>query len=780
MAAILAVSLTVVAMGHVVVSASVKGHGQGFEPMVAMYCGESTVMYYNKYLSESGIWLTDTDPQATCAHSKVEVLEYCKKVYPDRDITNIVESNKELKLGTWCKPGSNECVDGDTSVRPYRCLEGPFQSDPLLVPEQCQFDHIHNQSLCQSYTAWNNTARGTCNSREMILRSFAILLPCGVDLFSGVEFVCCPTSVKQLIQTGYGQDLLDNEQDEDYYADEEDTYYNDGFFSKESEQSVQEEETSSKPVLSEAAKPVISDASTDEVDDASPKEAVVSDTTEDPYLTHYMPQSEHSDFVQATQRLDEKHKERVASLMKDWNNLKLTSGDGKDQDSQFQDTQAKQYQESLRELEDEHKAERRQLAALHEQRVMSRFQSKKKNSISCLTKALKKTPQNLHRIRLCAEKVMKALHKERNHAIKQFRRLAQTSPEIASGEMEVTLSQLKDIDTSVNDYFDMLQQDPVLQEKVSKLLKDFVTVLRNKDDTPSYSFLNDPDTERNILEKILEEEKEKKAKKTTDGNANTEMIVEHVDDSQDDLNVEQVLEMGDKEMNEDSELIASLPSEGDQTNTLEKDEPKNTINAVAVEVDNDTAEGHGAGEGLENESVDSMTIPTDDNISGEKESFGKIKVEVHATAQDNHIPGEVIKSSEQHLPKIESDAIVTHLEPFPFNIGFVDTPKPIMMGETAVASHAQAHQLTHSPLSYTMRHTTDSSHNSVYVLSLLGTGLMVVIIIGIVLRKRSSLPYTHDGFIQVDTSGSVEEQAVSSMQMTGYENPTYKYFETST
>ncbi len=48
--------------------------------------------------------------------------------------------------------------------------------------------------------------------REMILRSFAILLPCGVDLFSGVEFVCCPTSVKQLIQTGYGQELLDNEQ----------------------------------------------------------------------------------------------------------------------------------------------------------------------------------------------------------------------------------------------------------------------------------------------------------------------------------------------------------------------------------------------------------------------------------------------------------------------------------------------------------------------------------------------------------------------------------------
>ena len=82
MASILApVFGAIVAMGHVALSASVQplqkgghgaGGGQGFEPMVAMYCsGESGTMYYNKYLSESGIWLTDTDPQATCAHSKV-------------------------------------------------------------------------------------------------------------------------------------------------------------------------------------------------------------------------------------------------------------------------------------------------------------------------------------------------------------------------------------------------------------------------------------------------------------------------------------------------------------------------------------------------------------------------------------------------------------------------------------------------------------------------------------------------------------------------------------
>lgn len=30
----------------------------------------------------------------------------------------------------------------------------------------------------------------------MTLKSFAMLLPCGIDVFSGVEFVCCPKNYK--------------------------------------------------------------------------------------------------------------------------------------------------------------------------------------------------------------------------------------------------------------------------------------------------------------------------------------------------------------------------------------------------------------------------------------------------------------------------------------------------------------------------------------------------------------------------------------------------------
>lgn len=74
--------------------------------------------------------------------------------------------------------------------------EGPFQSDALLVPENCLFDHIHNQTRCWEFDRWNQTAAQSCQDRDLSLRSFAMLLPCGISLFSGVEFVCCPTKGK--------------------------------------------------------------------------------------------------------------------------------------------------------------------------------------------------------------------------------------------------------------------------------------------------------------------------------------------------------------------------------------------------------------------------------------------------------------------------------------------------------------------------------------------------------------------------------------------------------
>jgi hypothetical protein len=56
--------------------------------------------------------------------------------------------------------------------------------------------------------------------------------------------------------------------------------------------------------------------------------------------------------------------------------------------------------------------------------------------------------------------------------------------------------------------------------------------------------------------------------------------------------------------------------------------------------------------------------------------------------------------------------------------------------------------------------------------------VFVVIVVGIVvLRKRAQRIPSNNGFVEVDQAGSPEERHVANMQMNGYENPTYRYFE---
>ena len=73
--------------------------------------------------------------------------------------------------------------------------------------------------------------------------------------------------------------------------------------------------------------------------------------------------------------------------------------------------------------------------------------------------------------------------------------------------------------------------------------------------------------------------------------------------------------------------------------------------------------------------------------------------------------------------------------------------------------------------------------NSVHPGSTLGIavgciGVFVIIVVGIVvLRKKAGrVPVSH-GFVEVDQAASPEERHVANMQINGYENPTYKYFE---
>lgn len=198
------------------IEALVANAAAGFavsEPQVAMFCGKLN-MHVNV---QTGKWEPDPSGSKSCFQTKEEILQYCQEVYPDFQITNVVEANQPVSIDNWCKKGKKNCKGHSHIVLPYKCLVGDFVSDVLLVPEKCKFFHKERMDVCESHQHWQNVAREACMTEVMVLHSYGMLLPCAVDQFRGTEYVCCPQARK--IEEPLSKD--DDEEDDDEEEEEE-------------------------------------------------------------------------------------------------------------------------------------------------------------------------------------------------------------------------------------------------------------------------------------------------------------------------------------------------------------------------------------------------------------------------------------------------------------------------------------------------------------------------------------------------------------------------------
>uniref|UniRef100_A0A3B5BDQ0 Amyloid beta precursor like protein 2 n=1 Tax=Stegastes partitus TaxID=144197 RepID=A0A3B5BDQ0_9TELE len=167
--------------------------GTGFavaEPQVAMFCGKLN-MHVN---IQTGRWEPDPSGTKSCVGTKEGVLQYCQEMYPELQITNVVEANQPIRIENWCKKEKKVCKGHAHIVVPYKCLVGEFVSDVLLVPEKCKFFHKERMDMCVSHQQWHGVAKEACAKSTMVLHSYGMLLPCGIDKFHGTEYVCCPSS----------------------------------------------------------------------------------------------------------------------------------------------------------------------------------------------------------------------------------------------------------------------------------------------------------------------------------------------------------------------------------------------------------------------------------------------------------------------------------------------------------------------------------------------------------------------------------------------------------
>lgn len=57
--------------------------------------------------------------------ANISQTEFRFQVYPNRDITNIVESSHYQKIGGWCRQNSinsSKCKGAQRWIKPFRCL----------------------------------------------------------------------------------------------------------------------------------------------------------------------------------------------------------------------------------------------------------------------------------------------------------------------------------------------------------------------------------------------------------------------------------------------------------------------------------------------------------------------------------------------------------------------------------------------------------------------------------------------------------------------------------
>jgi len=206
--------------------------------------------------------------------------------------------------------------------------------------------------------------------------------------------------------------------------------------------------------------------------------------------------SEHANFKQAEQRLENLHRLRMSKVMRDWEELeqkyqemKKRSG-GEIEAEEFKRGVTSRFQKTIKNLEEEGLAEKRQLLAVHQNRVLSHLNERKKEAMECFTSALAEQPeQNDNKIRKCVEKLMRILHKDRHHTLAHYRHLLKSNPPQSQLERDYTLQRLTQISSTARTALKMLERFPALNSKLRPLIEDYVLSLQGRDD-PTASLLS--------------------------------------------------------------------------------------------------------------------------------------------------------------------------------------------------------------------------------------------------------------------------------------------------
>ncbi|XP_071775791.2 amyloid beta (A4) precursor protein b isoform X1 [Centroberyx gerrardi] len=473
------------------------------EPQVAMFCGK-----LNMHISvQSGKWESDPSGTKSCIGTKEGILQYCQEVYPELQITNVVEANQPVSIQNWCKKGRKQCRSHTHIVVPYRCLVGEFVSDALLVPDKCKFLHQERMDQCESHLHWHTVAKESCGDRSMNLHDYGMLLPCGIDRFRGVEFVCCPAEAEREsdsvelegeesdvwwggAETEYSDNSMSHQADtepatteDDEDEDEEEEAFERDDNGDGDEDDEEDEEDEDDDVTDERdsdernaniAMTTTTTTTTESVEEVvrvptmapSPPDAV------DRYLESPGDDNEHADFQMAKESLEAKHRERMSQVMREWEEAERQTKNLPRADKK---AVIQHFQEKVEALEQEAAGERQQLVETHMARVEALLNSRRRLALENYLSALQANPPRPRQVLSLLKKYVRAEQKDRQHTLKHYEHVRTVDPKKAAQIRPQVLTHLRVIDERMNQSLGLLYKVPgvanEIQDQVSVIMQ---------------------------------------------------------------------------------------------------------------------------------------------------------------------------------------------------------------------------------------------------------------------------------------------------------------------
>uniref|UniRef100_A0A3P9L4Y6 Amyloid beta (A4) precursor-like protein 2 n=1 Tax=Oryzias latipes TaxID=8090 RepID=A0A3P9L4Y6_ORYLA len=460
--------------------------GTGFavaEPQVAMFCGKLN-MHVN---IQTGRWEPDPSGTKSCIRTKEGVLQYCQEVYPELQITNVVEANQPIQIKNWCRREKKVCKGHDHIVVPFKCLVGEFVSDILLVPEKCKFFHKERMDICVSHQQWHGVAKEACTKSSMVLHSYGMLVPCGVDMFRGTEYVCCPSShigeatpaplpsqeddEEEQIEdeeVDLGEPLEDSEppadeeptakevrvdEDEDEEEDEDEYHY---VYEDEEEDKEEEKKDGSR-----MSKDQDEDKIVEEVKALPPTPQPTDDV--DIYFETPADDKEHSRFQKAKEQLEIRHRNRMERVRKEWEEADRQA---KNLPKAERQTLIQHFQAMVESLEEEAASEKQQLVATHLARVEAMLNDRRRLALENYLAALQADPPKPHRILQALRKYVRAENKDRQHTIRHYQHVLAVDPEKAAQMKSQVMTHLRVIEERMNQSLSLLYKVPYVAEEI--------------------------------------------------------------------------------------------------------------------------------------------------------------------------------------------------------------------------------------------------------------------------------------------------------------------------